>query len=302
VSPNVAHSVHQRLLNLSRAEGRPFQELLHHFMLERFLYRLGQSTYRDRFVLKGALMLRVWHGVSARATRDIDLLGLLSNEQAAVADAIRGVCQVKVTDDGVEFVADSVTASRITADGVYEGVRITFSGLLGSARTRMQLDVGFGDSVVPGPSRTPYPVRLDFAQSVLLTYSRESAVAEKLSAMLRLGTTNSRMKDYFDIWLLSRESDFDGAILAEAIRRTLHARAMPVPEAPVGLTSEFAATEGKSAQWQGFVRKSQTENAPTELADVVSAVSAFLSPVLEALASGEKFISAWRAPGGWQAS
>ena len=301
MSRNAAHSVHQRLLNQSRATGRAHGELLQHYMLERFLYRLGQSPYRDRFVLKGALMLQIWQEVPERFTRDIDLLGFLPNDPDTIAEAIRAVCRIEAPDDGVAFDADSVTADRIVTDGAYEGVRVSFLGFLGTARVRMRIDMGFGDPVVPRPTEASYPVLLDHPCPVLLTYSRESAIAEKLSVMLRLGRDNSRMKDYYDIWLLSRSGDFDGATLSEAVSRCCVARGLELPGEPVGLSPEFALTTGKAAQWAGFVRRTRAANAPADLREVVGVVREFLGPVLTALVAGRSFTDVWRAPGPWQA-
>lgn len=300
MSGNLAQSIHQRLLNKSSASGRMFSELLQQFVLERFLYRLGQSQYRDRFVLKGALMLIVWHETAPRFTRDIDLLGFTANDLDAVANAMREICDVEAPADGVEFDRDSVSAARIVADGIYQGVRVTFLGFLGTARLRMQVDIGFGDPVVPKPTTIAYPVLLDLPPPVLLTYSRESAIAEKLAAMLRLGRDNSRMKDYYDIWLLSRHGDFDGATLTEAVRQACAVRSLEVVEESAGLSPEFALAEGKAAQWQGFVRKTHAATAPADLGEVVLALRGFLGPVLMALSAGEPFTAAWRAPGPWR--
>ena len=261
MSMNVAHSIHQRLLNKSREAQRPFGEVLQHFALERFLYRLSQSPYRDRFVLKGALLLRVWQDTEARFTRDIDLLGLTANDLEGVAAIMRDICRQEVTADGLEFDPATVQASRITEAALYEGVRVVVRGHLGSARLRVQVDIGFGDPIVPAPQELSYPTLLDLPPAVLLVYTRESVIAEKLAAMLRLGRDNSRMKDYYDIWLLSKHWDFDGATLTEAIRQACATRSIGILGDPVGLSTEFVLIEGKAAQWQGFVRKSHAAGA-----------------------------------------
>ena len=208
---------------------------------------------------------------------------------------------VEAPDDGVVFDVDSVTAQGIATEGTYEGVRVSCLGCLGTARVRMQIDIGFGDPVVPRPTDTSYPVLLDHPCPVLLTYSRESTIAEKLSAMLRLGRDNSRMKDYYDVWLLSRSGDFDGATLSEAVSQCFLARGLELVGKPVGLGPEFAVTTGKAVQWSGFIRKTRATDAPTDLGEVVGAVREFLGPVLAALNAAEPFAAAWRAPGPWQA-
>jgi hypothetical protein len=192
-----------------------------------------------------------------------------------------------------------VAGQRIAEEAVYEGVRLRFRGALGNARITMQLDVGFGDVVEPPPRTVEYPTLLAMPAPRLPGYSRESTVAEKFEAMIKLGELNSRMKDFFDIWLLSKHFDFDGATLARAIGRTLAARATEVSPRPIALTPEFAELSGKNAQWKAFVRKTRLRNVPEEFAPVVGAVSAFLTPVSEALVAGRKFEGTWSAPGPW---
>lgn len=302
MTPNTAQSVSRRLLNHSRATGRTHAELLHHYLLERFLYRLGQSRFRDRFVLKGALLLHLWQEAPGRFTRDIDLRGSLPSDPETVAEAIREVCRTEAPDDGATFGTDSLAAARTGTDGAYEGVRVSFLGFLGPARVRMQIDIGFGDPVVPSPVEASYPVLLGHPSPVLLTYTRESAIAEKLSAMLRLGRDNSRMKDYDDVWRLSRSGDFAGAALREAVRQCCVARGLEPTASPAGLSSDFARSPDKAAQWAGFVRRTRATGAPADLNEVVSAVREFVEPVLTALTAGESFSFVWRAPGPWQAA
>ena len=302
MSANLAQSIHQRLLNKSKEVGQPFNKVLQHFALERFLYRLSRSPYRDRFVLKGALLLRVWQDSEARFTRDIDLLGRTANDLEGVAAIMREICQQAAVADGLEFDPATVQASRVAEDAVYEGVRVVLLGHLGSARLRLQVDIGFGDIVVPPAQELSYPTLLDLPPAVVLAYSRESSIAEKLTAMLAMGRDNSRMKDYYDIWLLSRHGDFDGATLTEAVRQACAVRNPEIAGEPIGLSPEFALTEGKTAQWHGFVRKTHAADAPKELGEVVLAAREFLGPVLMALSAGEPFAAVWRASGPWQQS
>lgn len=295
---NVAHSVHSRLLNAAKAQGRPFQELLDYYSMERFLYRLSVSPHAHAFVLKGGLMLLVWRGPFGRSTRDIDLLGRMDNTPDAVARVVRDICVQDVEDDGLVFEPDSVEATAITEDADYSGVRVRFRGALGNAVVHMQVDIGFSDAL-PAPEDVDYPTLLDFPAPRLKGYTREKSIAEKLEAMVKRGELNSRMRDFYDIWLLSREFEFDGAVLAENVRRTFEDRGTPLEAEPLALTPGFAQIEGKQALWRGFLRTSRFPETPSELTDVISAVRDFLEPVLASLAAGQAFTGTWRPGEGW---
>ncbi|WP_319549577.1 nucleotidyl transferase AbiEii/AbiGii toxin family protein [Desulfogranum marinum] len=193
---NKAASVRQRLLNRARSDKRPFNELLQYYAMERFLYRLSQSFSSDRFILKGALLLRVWDAPEFRPTMDIDMLGKTSNEEAAILALFNNILLVPVEEDGLFFDTGSLQSERITEDADYEGIRIRFKGALDTARVNMQIDIGFGDIVFPKPEEAELPTMLDFPAPKLLCYSRESAIAEKFEAMIKLGFLNSRMKDF----------------------------------------------------------------------------------------------------------
>ncbi len=221
---NTAASVRQRLLNRARCDQRPFNELLQYYAMERFLYRLSQSAHADRFILKGALMLRAWQSPELRPTMDIDFLGRTNNEEAGIAAQVREILAVAIEPDGLVFNPASIQTERITEDADYEGIRVRFRGTLDSARVHMQIDIGFGDIVYPGTEESDLPTLLGDPAPRLLCYSRESAIAEKFEAMVKLRELNSRMKDFYDIWLLSRQFDFAGERLAEAIRLTFNRR------------------------------------------------------------------------------
>jgi predicted nucleotidyltransferase component of viral defense system len=296
---DVALSVRQRLLNQAQATYRPFNELLQYFNLERFLYRLAESPHRQNFVLKGALMLRVWRAPLSRPTMDIDLLGRMKNEPQAVIDVVRELCDQPVSPDGLWFDAESVESEPIAEDAPYTGVRVRLQSRLGTARSLLRVDVGFGDPIVPAAIAAEIPPILDFPAPQLLVYTRASAVAEKFEAMVKRGLLNSRMKDFFDIWLLSRQFTFDGEILSSALRATFAARETPVPPEPVALTSEFAADTSKAAQWRAFLRRSRLDAAPLDLSEVVDAVAEFLKPVAAALAAKRAFRGTWKPPGPW---
>jgi len=296
---DIAASVRARLEKRAKETGRPFQELLQYFAMERFLYRLTKSAHADKFVLKGALMLVVWRSPVSRPTKDIDFLARMPNDVASMAEVFRDVCRQAVEEDGLIFDAASLEGRVIKEDADYEGVRVTFIGLLQKSRASMQIDVGFGDVIVPGASLSDYPTILDFAAPKLYSYSRETTVAEKFEAMVKLAELNSRMKDFFDIWLLSRQFDFDGPVLSEAVRRTFGNRGTTVTASPIAWTADFGGNAAKQTQWAGFLRKSRLQSAPVGFLEVTSAVSTFLRPVAEAVESGEAFEMRWRAPGPW---
>ncbi len=205
---NVAASVHQRLLNISKQRKRPFNELLQYYALERWLYRMSRSEFRERLVLKGALMLLVWDIPVTRPTRDIDLLGRLSNDLESVRSVIADVCRVPVVDDGMNYDPASVITERISAEAEYEGVRAKFQGHLGRARVPMQIDIGFSDIITPGPVEITYPSILGMPLAQIGAYNRETVIAEKFESMVKRAELNSRIRDFFDVWALATNSDF----------------------------------------------------------------------------------------------
>ncbi len=297
---NMAASVHARLAETARRTNRPFQELLQYYGMERFLYRLSKSPHAARFVLKGALMLRVWNAPMARPTKDIDLLGRLESPLENLSTVVREVCAVDVEPDGLVFTPATVKSERIREDADYESVRIRFEGLLGRARIAMQLDVGIGDVMVPGPVEIAYPTLLDFPAPRLKGYPRETAIAEKFEAMVKLGTLNSRMKDFYDIWILSRQFGFAGPTLAQAVTATFANRGTTVTAEPVALTTEFSENEVANTQWRAFVRKGRLANAPASLGEAVGDIARFLLPVARAHLAGGNFKMTWTAGGPWR--
>ncbi|MFC1853097.1 nucleotidyl transferase AbiEii/AbiGii toxin family protein, partial [candidate division CSSED10-310 bacterium] len=206
-----------RLLNKARHDKIPFSELVQNYAMDRFLFRLSRSTHAEIFILKGALLLRAWHSSITRPTMDIDLLGRTSNDVEHLERIVREICFVVVEPDGLEFDPESIKGDRIVEGADYEGVRLRFNAILDNARIRMQIDVGFGDVVFPAIEEVSLPPMLNFSQVRLRCYSRESTVAEKFEAMVKLGELNSRMKDFFDLWFLSNSFDFSRGDLCEAI-------------------------------------------------------------------------------------
>lgn len=297
---NLAASVHQRLLDMARETDRPFNELLQHFAIERFIYRLSRSTHAKRFILKGALMLPVWSGSASRPTMDIDCLGRMDNDLDLIASTARDICNVSTVPDGMTFNAVSVTVTRITEDAEYEGTRVRLRGNLGNARISIQMDIGFGDVIVPGPGRFEYPGLLDFPHAKLKGYSRESTIAEKFHAMVKLGVLNSRMKDFYDLWLLSDSYDFRGDTLAEAVGKTFSNRNTPVMLNPPVFDPSFGEDSIRNSQWLGFISRTRLDDVPTAFSEITASIRKFLKPVVSAIARDKPFRKSWKAAGPWR--
>ena len=276
---NVAASVRARLLNIAKAQGVDFNQVLVRFALERILYRLTQSQHADRFVLKGALLFTLWYDMPHRATRDADLLGFGASDLASVAETFRDISAVSV-DDGIAFDAASVTVEEIRKEAGYGGVRVIIAGELAKARCKTQIDVGFGDAVTPAPVDSVYPVLLDdLPAPKLRAYPTYTVVAEKLHAIALLGMTNSRLKDYFDLSVLLERETLDTGLLGKAIKATFERRGMAVPDAlPIGLSDEFANDSSRQLMWLAFLKKNGLEPAP--LVSIVDRVRSTLAPAL----------------------
>lgn len=290
---NIAASVRQRLLNKAKAEQRPNTEILQYYAMERFLYRLNLSRHSEGFILKGALMLRVWHAPEARPTMDIDMLGLTKNSPETIAQQVKEILATKTEDDGIQFDATSLKTEIIKEDADYQGVRVRFIGELNGALISLQLDIGFGDAVVPKATLEEFPTLLDQPAPTVLCYSRESIIAEKFEAMVKLGGLNSRMKDFYDIWLLARQFNFEGAILAEAIRQTFQQRETPLPS-HLPTSKEFV--EQKQSQWQAFHKRLSAPNVPNAFSDICIQLNTFLIVFLSPDAAPKHH---WQAPGPW---
>lgn len=297
---NLAASVRQKLKNKAAQDKRPFAELLQYYAMERFLYRLTQSSHAGRFILKGALMLRVWqlHPFmnQIRPTMDIDMLGKTSNKIDDICAQVADIISVKA-DDGLVFDSATIRGERIKEDADYEGVRARFTGTLDNARVNMQIDVSFGDIIHPEPVKAELPTILDLPVPRLFCYSRESVIAEKFEAMIKLGKLNSRMKDFYDIWLLSRQFEFDGSELAEAIRLTMENRGTEIPGIITAFTNGFIKSKGK--QWAAFYKRLGQKHVPADFSTVVAGVEAFLQPLASALNTSDGFNQKWTVSDSW---
>lgn len=283
-NPNIAASVRARLLNVAKAQGVDFNQVLVRFALERILYRLTRSRHADRFLLKGALLFTLWYDMPHRATRDADLLGFGASDLTSVAETFRDIAAVAV-DDGIAFDPASVTVEEIRKEAGYAGVRVIIAGELAKARCRTQIDVGFGDAITPAPVDSVYPVLLDDLPAPRLrAYPTYTVVAEKLHAIALLGMTNTRLKDYFDLSVLLEREILDTDLLAQAIKATFERRGMSVPDAvPIGLTDEFAHDSSRQSLWLAFLRKNDLPTEP--LPAIVDRLRASLATALNRAAT-----------------
>ena len=279
MTKDLAASVRARLLNIAKSEGSNFNQLLVRYALERFLYRLSQSAHADRFLLKGALLFTLWYDMPHRPTRDADLLGFGPSDLQSIGQTFRDIASITV-DDGITFDPESVTAEDIRKEAGYAGARVVITGELAKARCKTQIDIGFGDAVTPGPVQSEYPVLLeDFPAPRLRTYPVYTVISEKLHAIALLGMTNSRVKDYFDLWVMLDRESLNMNTLAQAISATFTRRDMAVPtDLPMGLSDEFAADPSRQALWAAFVRKNDLAMIP--LADVVTRIRSALEPAM----------------------
>jgi predicted nucleotidyltransferase component of viral defense system len=299
---NLSASVSQRLLNLTRQSGEDYQYVLMRYGLERMMFRFSQSDYATQFVVKGAMLLRVWTSEQYRPTKDLDLLAILDLSPEKLIEIFQEVCTLSVQDDGLEFLGNTIRVSEIREDNTYGGLRVTLQARLGKIRIPLQVDVGFGDAVTPEAQLEEFPTLLDLPAPILLAYPRETSIAEKFEAMVNLGLTNSRMKDYFDIRLLSEQFSFDGETLKAAIIATFKRRQTALPrEAPVGLSNEFVSDAGKRAQWHAFVLRSGLDSKELSLEKVVERVAAFVMPPSNAAAERSSFGRTWAKGGPWEA-
>jgi len=297
---DLAASVKQRLLDRARQQHEDFGRLLARYGVERFLFRLSQSEHSQEFVLKGASLFYVWSAAPHRPTRDLDFLGYGPPEPAWLESVLAAVCSTIVAEDGLVFLPESVSAERIREGTDYGGIRAKLVAQLGSARISLQIDVGFGDAIVPPPEMVVFPVLLEQPAPRLRACHRDTVVAEKLQIMVELGIANSRMKDFFDLRFLAATFDFQGPRLTQAIEATFRRRHTPLPaDAPTGLTDEFVRDKAKQIQWQGFLRRSGLERAAPDLSRTIVELREFLLPPLAALASGKPFDLAWTAFGPW---
>jgi hypothetical protein len=287
-------SVRARLARLAARTGDDFQDVLVRYGLERLLYRLSRSEWRDRFLLKGALLFAAWSRRPHRPTRDADLLGFGNVSIPELERVFRALGELAVEPDGLEFLSDAVRGQPIAVDDEYSGVRLTLRVRLGQAAFPLQVDVGVGDSVVPAAEEVELPTLLAFPAPRLRGYSRYTVVAEKCQIIVARGRLNSRMKDYYDLSLMAGQFSFEGRGLCEALGATFRRRETARPAGvPEGLGDGFAVAPDKRAQWQAFAERVGGQERMPELADVVRRLRSFLSEPTSATADGQVLEATW---------
>ena len=300
LSKNLEASVHQRLLNLSRERKEDFNLILTRYTVERLLYRLIRSTYAEKFILKGAMLMAVWMGQSHRPTRDLDLLGSGDASSEYLKQVFQQVCQAQVENDGLIFEHESIDIIEIREGQEYPGQRVKLTANLGNARVRVQVDVSYGDAVTPEAVEIEYPSLLDFPSPQIRAYPRETVVAEKLETMIRFGMVNSRMKDFYDLHILSKTFYFEGSTLVQAIRATFNRRGTPIPtEIPIALSDESASNMDKITKWNAFLNRNNLENSTINFSQLVDEIRTFLARPLLVAAHEEIFQQNWTAGGPW---
>jgi len=296
----IAQSVFDRLKTLALQCKEDFNALLARYGNERFLYRLSKTDHASKFVLKGAMMFVVWLNRQHRPTRDMDLLGMGEVSEQSMRNVFMDVCNVPVEADGLAFDPSSIQIEEIRENQVYHGLRVKIRGTLGTARMAIQVDVGIGDAITPEPVQADYPVLLDQPRPRLKVYPAETVVAEKLDAMLQLGLRNSRMKDFYDLWLISRSFKFEGTVLSEAIRRTVERRKSELQESPACFTEEFARDTAKNLQWKAFLRQNHLSDAPVDFSTLMAVLRPFLAPVVQTVRSKTNLSLEWAPGGSWR--
>lgn len=293
---NLPISVLQRLRNKAQAEGRNAQDFLRYYAIERFLYRLSQSRHAEQFVLKGALIFLAWGIDFPRPTRDIDLRGSVLTDVETMRRIVQDICLTPVVADGMAYDANSVAGEIVREGARYQGIRIRFNGALGKARTAMHIDIGVADAITPPAQHVSYPTLLDMPAPQLRGYPPETVIAEKLEAMVVLDEINSRMKDFYDVWLIAQRFEFEGSLLQKAVHATFRQRRTDLPTGlPSALTDAFARQ--KQEMWRAFVTRHELDSvAPIDFPIVVEELRNFVRPLL----GQQPFSGHWSGKQIWQ--
>jgi predicted nucleotidyltransferase component of viral defense system len=279
MSNRLEQSVKDQLKNIARETGKDFNFVCIQYLQERFLARLEKSVYRDNFILKGALLLLAYKIPVVRPSKDIDFLGQrTSNETDQIESAIREIAEIDL-EDGVVFQPEEMAIEQITDDAEYGGFRVRISATAGGDWHRLQLDIGFGDKIIDGPLDIDYPAMLDFPPPRIKVYSLESAIAEKLEAIVSLGTFSSRMKDYFDVWFLIRNQNTDNGTLRKAIYATFERRNTPIEDFQFIFSDAFKTNADKKRQWKAFLNRSYIDSEHS-FEEVVSEIESFINPII----------------------
>lgn len=291
-STSLTRSIQQRLKEAAKSRGDLVDVIFQRYAYERFLYRLDMSSHRNKFILKGGQLFLVWEHRNFRYTADVDLLG--TGDPELMADAFAELCQIEC-GDGMRYDADTITTAAIAETKKYPGVRVRLMGYLGNVRQQLCFDIGFGDKVSPAPREFDFPALLDYPAPRIKAYPPETMIAEKLEAIVRLGLFNSRLKDYFDIWMASERFSFELAVLEEAIKTTFSCRGTAWGLEIAGLSSKFTDDSNHQSRWRAFIKKSNCQVEPGSLPAIVDRIIYFLGPVL----SGERNNAHWCPGEGW---
>ena len=298
---NLNASLRQRLLNYAKDRSIDFNRVLQRYTSERFLYRLGESELRERFVLKGALLMLVWEMPEVRPTRDIDLLGFGGQAHSEILASLRTICGVDCMPDGVHLGTESMHIEDIGAVDGYGGVRTKMPVDVLGAKIIFQVDIGFGDDVTPGPTDSGFPVLLDLPAPNIMVYPRATVVAEKFQAASNLGLENTRMKDFWDLDALSRNLEFEGGELSTAVTRTFKRRRTAITaELPPPLSTRFYSDDSMSVHWDAFALRIGQRADTGSFVDVGERIMAFLRPVWDAISSDRNLPGKWRPGGPWK--
>lgn len=300
-SKNIVASIRQRLINLSKVRGEDPNLIFIRYAIERLLYRISCSKQSDMFVLKGAMLFATWTDRPYRPTKDLDLLGFGDTSAEQLRKIFTEICQTKVEPDGLDFNPNTIQITEIREDLEYPGQRIRLESKLGNARINLQIDVGFGDSIVPEPIELEYPTLLEMPSPHIRAYPIETVVAEKLETIVSKGILNSRMKDFYDLRTMAKEFQFDGGNLTKAIYATFARRGTHIPNSnPAAFTEEFHSNADKQIQWKAFLRTSKLEDITLELSRVTNEIQTFLLPPMNAIVNNESFVKKWPSGGPWK--
>ncbi len=298
---NLPASIRQRLLNLARERNDEFGLVLTQYAIERLLVRLSRSAYSEQFILKGAQLFPLWMNTPHRPTYDLDMLRQGDSDVPHLEAIFRNICTIESEpQDGISFLVDSIHGEVIREDAIYEGVRITLNYNLNKATDLIQIDIGVGDAITPKPELVTIPSMLEFPSITLLAYHKETVIAEKLEAMVSLGIRNSRMKDFYDIWMLSSLFPYDGSRLSNAIVATFERRGTDIPiTPPIALSKDFWHDPSKQAQWKAFLRRLRLNEPPSSLEEIIMDLHRFLMPVFLAIAEKIDLPMCWNNRDGW---
>ncbi|MEK6455920.1 nucleotidyl transferase AbiEii/AbiGii toxin family protein [Caldifermentibacillus hisashii] len=292
---NIPASVRERLKNIAKQSGKTFDLILLLYFQERLLYRLSISNYRDKFVLKGGLFLFSLTQFKSRPTKDIDFLAKqISNDIQYIKAAFESICALTVEEDGVEFDVNGITAERIKEDADYEGVRIKIPASLGRMKKQLQLDIGFGDVIIPKPRDIQYPTLLNMKPPEIRVYSTDSVIAEKFEAMISLSVANSRMKDFYDIFTLLSTENFDGRVLWEAIFETFQRRGTHLEKEHPVFSPSFAEDESRNKQWKAFLQRTGIKE-DLQFPFVMEKIRDFLFPVYDSILKEDEYWKMWNS-------